>query len=187
MKVVLRLSESIPLKKWELNLNATIDWNQAFFNIYVTTKINKLREFQYKCNFRLCTSKYMRKIMRIEKDSDQCHACSNFVETLDHQLTACVATVRFREKLEQSIRTEETDYTDEDSTFISCTHTNKAVNYLNLVAKYYINLKFRKQKLLWWEEYTWYAKNFLDIDKVEEDTLSKIHRIIGGGQLALRA
>jgi len=184
MKPILKLPEFVQLVKWEDKLGMKIDWYQAFFNIYDTTIINKLREFQFKCNYRLCTSRYMRKIMKIETGTDLCHACKTSTETLEHQLTTCPVTVKFKKVLEQKIKQIKPNYKEDLATFIAVTHESKVVNYLNLIAKFYINKKFRKQKLLWWEEYAWYARNFIRfdaLDNTDKDDLTKI--TIKGEQL----
>jgi len=182
MKPALKPSDFVQLKKWELRLEKEVDWYQAFFNIYDTTMINKLREFQYKCNYRLCTSRYMRKIMNIERETDQCHACKLEVETLEHQLISCSVTVTFKTELEHKIKVEIPDYKEDIASFVTATHNNKVVNYLNIIAKYYINKKFRQQKLLWWEEYAWYARNFILYDKLEEPDRSMLIKITNKGE-----
>ena len=182
MKPILNLSEFAQLKKWEDKLNTNIDWYQAFFNIYDTTITNKLREFQYKCNYRLCTSKYMRKLMKIETESDTCHACNKNTETLEHQLIACPVTVKFKKILERKIKQVEPNYREDVATFVSVTHDSKVVNYLNIIAKFYINKKFRKQKLLWWEEYAWYARNFIQFDRLDEADKRDLTKITAKGE-----
>ena len=182
MKPVLNPSEFVQLKKWEDKLNTNIDWYQAFFNIYDTTIINKLREFQYKCNYRLCTSKYMRKLMKIETESDTCHACKENTETLEHQLTASPVTVKLKKILEQKIIKIKPNYTEDLATFVSVTRDSKVVNYLNIIAKFYINKKFRKQKLLWWEEYAWYARNFIRYDRLDEADKRDLTKITVKGE-----
>ena len=43
---------------------------------------------------------------------------------------------KFRGKLEAKVRSVGAGYTDRDSTFLSCTHVNDNVNYLNMIAKW---------------------------------------------------
>ena len=66
--------------------------------------------------------------------------------------------------------------------FVSVTHDSKVVNYLNIIAKFYINKKFRKQKLLWWEEYAWYARNFIQFDRLDEADKRDLTKITAKGE-----
>ena len=52
-----------PCKKWEdyFETESEIPWKNAFETLYLSTRINKLREFQYKLIHRVATCRYMRK------------------------------------------------------------------------------------------------------------------------------
>ena len=120
--------------------------------------------------------------MKIENKTDLCHACEINIETLDHQLTACPVTVKFKKILEQKIKQVIPNYKEDTAAFITITHENKVVNYLNIIAKYYINKKFRKQKLLWWEEYAWYARYFINCDRLNEPDKELLTKISAKGE-----
>ena len=91
-------------------------------------------------------------------------------------------TVKFKKILERKIKQVEPNYKEDVATFVSVTHDSKVVNYLNIIAKFYINKKFRKQKLLWWEEYAWYARNFIQFDRLDEADKRDLTKITAKGE-----
>ena len=159
-----KFEEITPLPKWNEKLSSDIPWFDAFECLYQTTSTNKLLEFQYKLMHRIATSRYMRKKMKIES-TDLCHMCEVNVETLEHQQLYCTHTQKFRKVLETQIVTKIPGSSSREVDYITCISKNKAISYLRLVANYYINMKFHKQKQLWWEEYTSWVKKFLQFDK----------------------
>ena len=169
-----------PCRKWEAYFQSAIPWAQTFETLYQTTGINKLLEFQYKLVHRVATSRYMRKIMKIET-TDLCHLCGISTETLEHQQLSCVGTRKFREKLEREISRAFPEEGEEQTELglLTCIHSTKAVSFLRLVANYYINKKFHKQKLLWWEEYSAWVKKDIKLDpRLSSEEKHKIKSIV---------
>ena len=159
-----KFEEITPLPKWNENLSSDIPWLDTFECLYQTTSTNKLLEFHYKLTHRIATSRYMRKKMKIES-TDLCHMCEVNVETLEHQQLYCIHTQNFRKLLETQIVTKIPGSSSREVDYITCISKNKAISYLRLVVNYYINMKFHKQKKLWWEEYTSWVKKFLQFER----------------------
>ena len=51
------------------------------------------------------------------------------------------------------------------SLFITCSHTNQIINYINLTAKWYISRQFQNKQPLLWEGYFKHIKLFLHGEK----------------------
>ena len=150
-----------PCKKWEdyFETESEIPWKNAFETLYLSTRINKLREFQYKLIHRVATCRYMRKKMKIES-TDMCHMCGISSETLEHQQFNCPGTKKLRDKLEGKLRAKLPDAVgpQKNLDFLTCISSVKVISFVRMVANYYINKKFHKKKLLWWEEYSAWVK-----------------------------
>ena len=180
MQTKVEFEDIKPCRKWEAYFQSAIPWAQTFETLYQTTGINKLLEFQYKLVHRVATSRYMRKIMKIET-TDLCHLCGISTETLEHQQLSCVGTRKFREKLEREISRAFPEEGEEQTELglLTCIHSTKAVSFLRLVANYYINKKFHKQKLLWWEEYSAWVKKDIKLDpRLSSEEKHKIKSIV---------
>ena len=152
-------SSITPCMKWEAYFKTGISWIHTFETLYQSTGTNKLREFQYKLVHRVATCRYMRKKMKIET-TDMCHLCGTTSETLEHQQLHCAGTKKFRGKLEGILRCKLPAAATEQSEvgFFTCISSMSIVSFLRLVANYYINKRFHKKKLLWWEEYSAWVK-----------------------------
>ena len=150
-----------PCKKWEdyFETESEIPWKNAFETLYLSTRINKLREFQYKLIHRVATCRYMRKKMKIES-TDMCHMCGISSETLEHQQFKCPGTKKLGDKLEGKLRAKlpEAVGSQTNLDFLTCISSVKVISFVRMVANYYINKKFHKKKLLWWEEYSAWVK-----------------------------
>ena len=109
----------------------------------MTTGTNKLLEFQYKLIHRVATSRYMRKKMKIVTN-DLCHICGISIETIEHQQFNCTHTKTFRNKLEARLKSAFPDLSDQQEIdFVVC--NNKIVNFLRIIANWYISNKYHKQ------------------------------------------
>ena len=153
-----------PCAKWEEFFHTEVQWPLVFETLYMTTGTNRLLEFQFKLIHRVATSRYMRKKMKID-NTDLCHLCGTSVETIEHQQIQCIHTKRFRMKLETKLKTAFPDLKDpEEVDLLNCSNKNKAVNFMRTVANCYINKKYHKQKLLWWEEYSAWVRKELQFE-----------------------
>ena len=47
-----------------------------------------------------------------------------------------------------------------------------------MIAKWYISRKFHKAKLLWWEEYTCYVNQCIQVDKLTIESKTNLEKII---------
>jgi len=168
-----------PCVRWESFFQAEIPWLSSFETLYTTSGTNKLLEFQYKLIHRVATSRYMRKKMKIET-TDLCHLCGISIETIEHQQLDCVHTKKFRSKLEGRLKLVYPEIGDQRGLhFLTCTSENKVMNFLRIVANWYINKKYHKQKLLWWEEYSaWVRKEVKFERKLTQDEKAIISGII---------
>ena len=155
-------NDLVPLKKWCKNINiAYIDWVSVFNSLFYC-KINnyKLMQFQYKLLMRISTCKYMRYKMNIEKSSPYCSHCSSSLETLPHIFLQCSHTLDFKSRLNAFIILKlDHQYRDpKNFHFLTCNHENKAINYINMVAKWYISKQFQNQLKLDWLGYKRFTK-----------------------------
>ena len=146
-----------PLKMWSEDLNTrNIDWTLVFINIHFDNCKNfKLVQFQYKLLMRITTCKYMRFKMGIELNSPICSLCNSELETLPHIFMKCSHTISFLSRLLTFILLKiDPHYRDPKRIYyITCGHTNKLINYLNTVAKWYISKQFQKGIPLSWESF----------------------------------
>ena len=97
--------------------------------------------------------------MKIES-TDMCHMCGISSETLEHQQFNCPGTKKLRDKLEGKLRAKLPDAVgpQKNLDFLTCISSVKVISFVRMVANYYINKKFHKKKLLWWEEYSAWVK-----------------------------
>ena len=155
-------NDLVPLKEWCKNINiAYIDWVSVFNSLFYC-KINnyKLMQFQYKLLMRISTCKYMRYKMNIEKSSPYCSHCSSSLETLPHIFLQCSHTLDFKSRLNAFITLKlDHQYRDpKNFHFLTCNHENKTINYINMVAKWYISKQFQNQLKLDWLGYKRFTK-----------------------------
>ena len=168
-----------PFAKWEAFFQTEISWCTFFETLYMTSGTNKLLEFQFKLVHRVATSRYMRKKMKIDT-TDLCHMCGMSIETLEHQQIDCVHTKRFRTKLETKLKIAFPELRDQLGVdLLTLVNDNKAVNFLRILANWYINRKYHKQKLLWWEEYSaWVRKEIKFERKLTQQEKDRITEIL---------
>ena len=145
-------AELAPLIKWKGSLGGiNIEWSSVFDNMYNISNNFKLIQFQYKLIMRISTCRYKRKLMKIAED-DICVLCNNYTETLDHLFIHCTATRVFINTLNDFIvKNIDNTYTDINHYyFITSHHTSDLINYLNLLAKWYISRRAQKELQLEW-------------------------------------
>ena len=167
-----------PFVKWETYFQTEIPWPGLFETLYLTSGTNKLLEFQFKLIHRVATSRYMRKKMKID-NTDLCHLCGISVETIEHQQLHCVHTNNFRTKLETKLKLVFPGLSEWREVDLINANQNKIINYLRIVANSYINKKYHKQKLLWWEEYSaWVRKELQFESKLSQEEKDIITGIV---------
>lgn len=159
-----------PLRDWKtLVKRDKIDWDIILHNIRFTVSNNyKLIQFQYKLLMRISTCKLMRWRMHIEKENGNCVYC-NVPETLSHIFFNCDYATTFITQLIMFITNEiDLDYRDGNRFFfLTCSHENNIVNFVNLAAKWYISRQFQTRKVLLWGGFLKHLKIFMLGEKVE--------------------
>ena len=154
MKKALDLSDITPLNTWQTVLMRNgVDWPSILYNIrFGVTNNYKLIQFQYKLIMRISTCKLMRWKMRIEKDSGNCNYC-NVPESLTHIFLDCNHTFGFVNKLGNFIREKfDPDYWDVTRFyFITCSHQIQEVNFINMIAKWYMSKQFQFKNEVKWD------------------------------------
>ena len=94
--------------------------------------------------------------MSIAPDN-KCIKCStsNNLETLEHIFLYCPVSKIFRRKLDLHINSNLLQgYSDPDSHyFITCSHENNGINYLNLSAKWYLSRCYQMEIPVSWTNY----------------------------------
>ena len=170
MTKALDLSDNIPLNTWQTVLRRNgIDWPNILYNIRFGISNNyKLIQFQYKLIMRISTCKLMRWKMKIEKDSGNCNYC-NVPESLTHIFIDCIHTSVLINKLESLIRANfDQDYSDATRYhFITCSHHMQEVNYINMIAKWYISKQYQFKKEVRWDLFLKHIGIFLVGEKVD--------------------
>ena len=154
MTVYVHPESLIPLKEWCNDLQTSnIDWVTVFNNIFTLSNNYKLIQFQYKLLLRISTSRYMRFKMGIVRDHPNCLKCSNNIETLTHIFIKCPHTKHFLGQLRTFILLKiDPSYRDNKcSYFLVINHSSQIINYLNMVAKWYISKQFHKEEPLSWQ------------------------------------
>ena len=170
-----------PCVKWVTYFQADIPWVEVYETLYMTTGTNKLLEFQYKLIHRVATSRDMRMKMKIAT-TDLCHLCGISIETIEHQQFNCTYTKNFRNNLEARLKSAFPDLSDQQEIdIVVCTNNNKIVNFLRIIANWYISKKYHKQKLLWWEEYSAWVRGHTKYEgKLSQEEKMRITEIISG-------
>ena len=122
---------------------------------------------------RIATSKYLRYKMKISS-SYSCSLCfPAATETLDHIYLKCPKTLPFKEKLRSFITNSvDSTYSLENHVYyFTCDHPNNVINFLNLVANWYIGRKVQNEKVFYWDEYLKFVKQFLIGEKTHTRTI----------------
>jgi hypothetical protein len=160
----------VQLDRWVVSFSnvpsLVFDWHAVFYNLYCTTNNYKLIQHQYKILMKIATSKYLRYKMKIENNYN-CDNCVNQRETLEHIYLECPKTLTFLAQVEEHIRARiDESYSDHDKLLhFTCNHTNKAVNYVNLVAKWFIGRQFQNHKPLYFDAFEKFVDQFLTGEK----------------------
>ena len=131
---------------------------------------------------RISTCRHMRFKMNIDNDF-KCSKCNDAVENLEHIFIHCLSTLRFIKLLNTFIRDKFlAEYQDESKFhFITCCHDNKVVNYLNLIAKWFISRCFQTGMELSWFNFLRNIKKLLcgDLKLLREPILAALDTIPG--------
>ena len=119
----------IQVKEWE-NINATLK---------EITEV-KLKDFQFKINNKiLVTKSFLHKINLI--DNNRCSLCSEYPETIRHLFFECEKAKQFWNSFNDFLHTHaniQIDISNEKMVLFSWHKNNSSLNYLLVVAKYYI-------------------------------------------------
>ena len=112
---------------------------------------------------KISTCRYMRFKMKIDSDSPMCSLCRQAVESLIHIFITCHVTNVFIKKVNTFIVNKiDPNYSDPNKFyFITCSHDNILINFLNIIAKWYISRQFQCKNHLIWEGYAKYVKIFI--------------------------
>ena len=157
------------LKTWGSDLSASdIDWSEILASMYKSLTNNfKLLQFQYKLIMRISTCRYMRFKMQIDRDSPNCGLCHGPIESLPHIYLHCPMTIQFVGSIVDFITTHiDVTYNDPHKLFfITCSHNNQLINYINLTAKWYISRQFQNKWPLYWDGFRKSVKMFLHGEK----------------------
>ena len=162
------LSSFVQLDRWIVSISPPgtrhleFDWHDIFFNLYSTTNNYKLIQHQYKIFMKIATSKYLRHKMKIENNKN-CDVCVNTCETLEHIYLECPKTLAFLVQVEELIRARiDESYNDQQKVYhFTCNHPIKAVNFINLVANWFIGRQFQNHKPIFLDAFEKFIKYFL--------------------------
>ena len=93
--------------------------------------------------------------MGIEKQNPYCSLCKNNIKTLTHIFSSahCCHTLCFTKRLRLSIQMKiDPQYRDHKNVYyITCSHDNLIIYYLNIAAIWYISKQFQSGQALLWE------------------------------------
>ena len=130
-------------------------WEHIFLAPFKLTKCTKLRWFQTCINHRiLVTNKFLFQIKAI--DSPKCSFCGDTEEAIDHVLWNCLKTKQFLQELTERFQEMRISLNLNEVTFILGNFPQNIPNilqFLMLVAKYYINMCKGTNKHLTFLEY----------------------------------
>lgn len=150
---VLNKNKELPTGKIKWNRIYDLDdesWESIYQAPFQITKCSKLRWFQTSINHNiLTTNKFLKTINLI--DSPDCTLCGQFEETITHLFWHCSKTRIFLKELETKFQTNNIQLDLREKTFILGlyqTDTSKVLQFLLLIAKYYIYLCRCKNKPL---------------------------------------
>ena len=165
------------LKKWSDSLTGLTEelLGSTFDNLYHTTNHMKLIQHQYKILTMIATSKLMRYKMKISP-SFHCVKCPpGSVETLEHIYINCPRCKNFFEKVENLIRNfiDPSYPSDSKQIRLTCSHNNKAINFLNLATNWYVGRKVQYDKDLHWDEFLKFINIFMEGERVAVTTTLK--------------
>ena len=157
-------------RKWSDTLGGITKetWAGTFDNLYKTTNHMKLIQHQYKILTMIATSKYMRYNMKINSSFNcaQCHPGS--VETLEHIYIECPKHDIFFKRVDDFIKNFiEPNYSSNRKIYrLICSHSCKTINFLNVVANWYVGRKVQHDKQLHWDEFNKYMNIFLEGERI---------------------
>ena len=155
---ILNQNKDEPTGKCKWNEIYTIDeksWEYIFQAPFMITKCTKLRWFQTTINHRLLkTNKLLFQMNLI--DSPKCSFCGNDDETIGHLLWKCSKTQSFIQEMVRRFQDMSITLNLDEKTFILGSFpktTSFVIQFLMLVAKYYINMNRSAHKHLNFLEY----------------------------------
>ena len=159
------------------NVQEEICWQEIFKNLYATTNNFKLIQHQYKIFMRIATCRYTRYKMKLESNTN-CTFCLNTPETLEHIYLYCPKTVQFLEGVNNLIvNTLAPNYRDPNKIIhFTCYNSNKGINFINLVANWYLGRQFQNKKQIYWDAFIKFKNQFLIGEK------QAIRDSCGGGE-----
>lgn len=131
---------TLPLQKWmHLLGNITQEEWDSYNGLISNTAEIKLKEFQFKINNHiLVTKSFLYKIKKVE--NDRCSFCNQHSETILHLFYYCNKVKEFWSDLQKWLETKAdiTLYVTVKSVIFSKQSQNDLINYILLLAKYYI-------------------------------------------------
>jgi hypothetical protein len=151
------------------NMQVEVNWYDIFKNLYATTNNFKLIQHQYKVFMRIATCRYTRFKMKLE-DSVTCSFCPDTAETLEHIYINCPKSIEFREKVEKHIKDVIPQVYNHRANSVdrfTCYSTSKSVNFIYLVANWYLGRQFQNKKYLYWDAFIKFRNQFLIGEKKE--------------------
>ena len=134
------VNEYIPQGKWQAEIGniSENEWKLYFLNIKQWHEV-KIRDFQYKINNKiLVTNSFLAKINKI--DSELCTYCKEQPEKIHHLFLTCPKVRLFWQELRTWLHTfVKIDLSlDDRNILFSFSGKNKLVNYIYVLAKFYI-------------------------------------------------
>ena len=120
--------------------------------------------------------------MNLESNTN-CTFCLNTPETLEHIYLYCPKTVQFLEGVNNLIvNTLAPNYRDPNKLIhFTCYSPNKAINFINLVANWYLGRQFQNKKQIYWDAFIKFKNQFLIGEK------QAIRDSCGGGEQQIRS
>ena len=155
---ILKQNKDEPTGKCKWNEIYTIDeksWEYIFQAPFMILKCTKLRWFQTTINHRILTTNKLLFQMNLT-DSPKCSFCGNDDETIDHLLWKCSKTQSFIQEMVRRFQDMSITLNLDEKTFILGSFpktTSFVIQFLMLVAKYYINMNRSAHKHLNFLEY----------------------------------
>ena len=158
------------LKKWSETLSGLTEelLGSTFDNLYNTTNHMKLIQHQYKILTMIATTKFMRYKMKISPSLNCAQCPPGSVETLEHIYINCPNHNTFFNKVDNLIRNfiDPCYPADSKQIRITCSHKNKAINFLNLATNWYVGRKTQYDKELHWDEFLKFINIFMEGERI---------------------
>ena len=105
--------------------------------------------------------------MGIDPNNRACVFCNSSIETLNHIFVNCRVSINFIDQVNSFICSKlHSDYRDVNKYyFITCNHTDIIINYINMIAKWYLSNCFQYQQLPTWYNFIRRLKKALNGEK----------------------